>query len=664
MTQSNPNRIEAAGGRYRPDIDGLRALAVVPVVLYHFGVPPFSGGFVGVDIFFVISGFLITSLIHTEMQDGRFSILGFYERRVRRILPALYAVMAFCTVVGAVVLFPADFVAFAKSLLAAAGFVSNFQFWSEAGYFDLGASQKPLLHTWSLAVEEQFYFVFPALLWLLRKTRERTLLAALSALLVLSFAASLWAVTKAPVSAFYLLPFRFWELLLGGVLAVGKIPVPANTAMRNAVAAAGLGLIFWSIFALSAASSFPGFNALPPCLGAALLIYAGSAGKTVINQSLSTRLPVFVGLISYSLYLWHWPLYVFAKYAAPMGMLHPAARAVLIALSGLLGWLSWRYIEQPFRGRSGLLSRRALFVQTSIAVALFAAAGAVIWIGKGLPQRYPSDIRQILAAGQPPDRSARHCFSRSPAAVTTGNLCRIGDPAAAPTFILWGDSHSQAVLPAVAAAARQQHRAGLFAGHGYCAPLAGVTRDDVRRCLPFNTAALKLALKPGISEVVLVARWAFDAGAPPLGADDRAAIVLFDRQSKTHDAAGTPAAFARGLERTVRMLTRAHRKVVIVASVPENRVVIPEELAKMRILNAQWPVETRRSDFLARQAFVFSLFEKLAKRYGVTVIYPHETLCGASSCAVAFDGRPLYRDEHHLSAFGAMRLMPLMARGL
>jgi hypothetical protein len=220
------------------------------------------------------------------------------------------------------------------------------------------------------------------------------------------------------------------------------------------------------------------------------------------------------------------------------------------------------------------------------------------------------------------------------------------------------------MLPAIADVAFKQHRTGLFAGHGHCAPLTGVTRDDVRRCLAFNDAALKLALRPGISEVVLVARWAPNAGAPPIGAEDRGPIVLFDAQSKKHDLTETPAAFARGLERTVRTLTQAHRKVVIIASVPENRVFVPKELAKMRILQSRWSIETSRKDFLARQAFVFSLFEKLAKRYGVTMIYPHETLCDASLCAVERNGHPLYRDEHHLSVFGAMQLVPVVARGL
>jgi hypothetical protein len=399
-------------------------------------------------------------------------------------------------------------------------------------------------------------------------------------------------------------------------------------------------------------------------LGAALLIYSGSLPGIFVNQVLATRGPVFVGLISYSLYLWHWPLYVFAKYVAPAGVLAPAISAGLIVLSGLLGWLSWRYVEQPFRGRNGLLSRRALFTQTGFAIMLFAMAGAVIWTGKGLPQRYPVGIQQILAAGETPDRAAVRCFSRNPEAVAAGKLCRIGDPAASPTFVVWGDSHSQAVLPAIAAVARKQHRAGLFAGHGHCAPLTGVTRDDVRRCLPFNDAALKLALKPGISEVVLVARWAPNAGAPPIGAEDRGPIVLFDAQSKEHDLAGTPSVFARGLERTVRTLTRAHRKVVIIASVPENSVFVPKELAKMRILQTHWPIETSRRDFLARQAFVFSLFADMARHYGVTMVYPHETLCDASRCAVVRDGHPLYRDEHHLSVFGAMRLVPAVARAL
>jgi peptidoglycan/LPS O-acetylase OafA/YrhL len=658
----NLNRLEAAAGRYRPDIDGLRAIAVLPVVLYHFGVAPFGGGFVGVDIFFVISGFLITTLIHAEMRENRFSLAGFYERRARRILPALFAVMAFTSIAALVLLFPDALVAYAKSLIATAAFVSNFQFWSEASYFDIGASQKPLLHTWSLAVEEQFYFVFPALLWLLRKTRERRLLAILTGLLVLSFAASLWAVEKAPVSAFYLLPFRFWELLLGSVLAVGRFAVPGNVVARNTISLGGLALIAWSVFTLTSASAFPGWNALPPCLGAALIIYAGAGHSTFVNAALGLRAPVFVGLISYSLYLWHWPLFVFAKYAAPAGALNALAMAGLIALSFLLAVLSWHYVERPFRGRGALVSRKGLFVLAATAIAIFAILGGIMWAGKGLRARYSADVRTILAAGHNPNDAEQNCFSRSPQAVTAGNLCKIGDPSAAPSFILWGDSHSQALLPAVEAAAASRHKAGLFAGHGYCAPLAGVTRLDVARCTPFNDAVLKLALRPDIAEVVLAARWARDAGAPALGPDDRAAFVLFDDQSKERSVAETPAVFARGLERTVAILTAAHKKVVIVASIPENSMDVPIELAKMKITGLHWPIETPLPQFLARQSAVFAEFAKLQARYGVTVLYPHLALCGAATCAVARDGQPLYRDSHHLSLFGARLLVPLLAQ--
>ncbi|MGH6871581.1 MAG: acyltransferase family protein [Rhizomicrobium sp.] len=658
MESVNQNRAEAAGGRYRADIDGLRAVAVLPVIFYHFGVPPFSGGFVGVDVFFVISGFLITALIHAEMGDGRFSILNFYERRVRRILPALYAVVAFTLAGATLVLFPDALVAYAKSLVATAGFVSNFQFWSETSYFGVIAAQKPLLHTWSLAVEEQYYVVFPLLLLLLR--RSRRLLIWLLALLVLSLAASIWAVAAAPVSAFYLLPFRFWELLLGGVLAVGRFPAPGNAVARNAIAALGLALIGWGVFALTGTSPFPGLNAVPSCLGTALLIYAGTGEATLVNAALATRGPVFVGLISYSLYLWHWPLLVFAKYAAPMGALNPLATVLLIALSFALAILSWRFVERPFRGRNGLLSRNRLFALAATMIAVFAAAGAILWIGKGLPQRYSPPVRAILAVEEAPKGSEIRCFSRSPRAVAAGNLCKVGDAAAPPTFLVWGDSHSQALLPAIAAAAVQKHRAGLFAGHGYCAPLDGVTRLDVRRCTPFNAAVMRLAMRPTITEVILVARWAPDAGASPIGPDDRGAIALTDAQSKSQDARNTYEVFSRGLERAVRKLRGAGKKVVIVASVPENRVSVPEEMAKMRIAGRHWPIEISTADFLARQSAVFAEFRKLQVQYGVVMVYPHTVLCRNGVCAVEKDGAPLYRDAHHLSAAGAGLLVGLL----
>ena len=255
-------------------------MAVVPVVFYHAGVPGFGGGFVGVDVFFVISGYLITSLISEEIRQGRFSIVTFYERRVRRIFPALVLVLSVSSVLATWLLLPGQFNSFAKSLFATMFFASNVLFWRETGYFAAPASEQPLLHTWSLAVEEQFYVVFPLVLIVIHRWLKGRWVAWLAPLAILSFALSVWGVGHKPGATFYLAPTRAWELLLGSLLALEAFPRLPNRLLMEVLAAVGLGLIAWGVVELSATSPFPGLNALYPCLGAALVIYSGQATPT------------------------------------------------------------------------------------------------------------------------------------------------------------------------------------------------------------------------------------------------------------------------------------------------------------------------------------------------------------------------------------------------
>ena len=335
--------------RHRADIDGLRAIAVVPVVLFHAGVSQVSGGFVGVDIFFVISGYLITSLILGEMREGRFSLLSFYERRIRRIFPALFAVLAVCIVLAGTLFLPRELRSFDESLLAATFFVSNIYFYGSNGYFAAPPDTLPLLHTWSLSIEEQFYIVFPLLLSLAIAFGRRIWVGLISVLFLLSLAASIWVTPINPDAAFYLAPMRVWELMLGALLAARVLPRIESQAVREMLALAGVALIAYAVFRFSTSTPFPGSAALIPCLGAAFLIYAGEdEGTTSASKVLSLRPLVFVGLISYSLYLWHWPLLVFARYWSVTSLTGWQSATIVIA-SFILAALSWAYIEQPFR---------------------------------------------------------------------------------------------------------------------------------------------------------------------------------------------------------------------------------------------------------------------------------------------------------------------------
>ncbi|NOT40687.1 MAG: acyltransferase, partial [Alphaproteobacteria bacterium] len=299
---------------YRPDVDGLRTIAVGTVILFHGKLGIFPGGFVGVDVFFVISGFLISSILLGEIAHGRFSLAGFYERRIRRILPALITVLAAVMVAGALFFSPQDYVTLAKSAKAAALFYANFHFERQAGYFMPEAETQPLLHTWSLAVEEQFYLIAPLFLWAIARLQRRWQIAAVVAAFVASLAFSVWGTAQGDSSAFYLPYSRAFELLLGTMLAMGLFPAFRSSVVAEAVGAAGLAMIAVAVLFFSASTPFPGYAALLPCVGAAFIIASGARHSTVVARLLSTPAMVFTGKISYSLYLWHWPIFVFAAY--------------------------------------------------------------------------------------------------------------------------------------------------------------------------------------------------------------------------------------------------------------------------------------------------------------------------------------------------------------
>jgi peptidoglycan/LPS O-acetylase OafA/YrhL len=643
------------GFKYRADIDGLRALAILPVVLFHFRIPYFTGGFVGVDVFFVISGYLITSLVAGEMASGTFSIARFYERRVRRIFPALFAMLALVTAAACVLLFPFDLIRYARSLCATALFAANFEFWQETGYFDVSADQKPLLHLWSIAVEEQFYLLFPAIL-LLMGNRRRLRMAGVIGILLASFAFSVWAAVHAKTAGFYLLPSRAWELMLGAVFALNAVPAIRSKPLREAAGVSGIALIGTAIFALSPDAPFPGAYALLPCAGAALIIHSGRSDDTLVRRVLALRPLVFIGLISYSLYLWHWPVFVFAKYVL-FRELSLAERCLLIAVSFVLAILSWRFVEQPLRRP---VRRRRLFPAAAAAIAAAFSCGAFAVASAGLPQRLSPRLQQILAEQDDHEPGIDHCFALTADDVKKGRLCTIGAAKGSQSFLLWGDSHADAILPAVAAIARGAGRTGLFAGGASCVPLVGVTTPTAT-CKPFNDAVEKVALGANITEVILEARWAKYADGEPYGDEPHGHVVITDSESQDPPPADNHAVFDRGLERTVRALTAAGKKVVLVASVPEIGYPVPAVLARRALAGQALDLAPGMDVYLQRQHFVLETFARIQKLYGVTVIYPPEVLCTNGRCAVALNGIPLYRDEHHLSVYGALKLAPLLA---
>ena len=371
---------------YRKEIDGLRALAVIPVILFHGGFTWLSGGYVGVDIFFVISGYLISSIILRELDAGTFTIANFYERRARRILPALFFVLLMFLPFAWLWLLPHELIDFGKSIISVTTFSSNILFWQESGYFSADSEFIPLLHTWSLAVEEQFYVIFPLLMIFFWKLGKTWLIAVICLIALSSLALTEIGWRQFPDANFYLIPTRAWELMIGALLAFYLYYKPRPSGIVGQLASLfGLGLIIYAIVFLSKDYPFPSLYALTPTLGAALIILF-TTPKTVVYTLLSTRLMVGVGLVSYSAYLWHYPLFVFARIYSPEELSLPLI-CLLSASSLILAYFSWRFVEQPFRNKQKF-TQAQIFTTSLIVSLLFISIGIAFVLSDGAPFRF------------------------------------------------------------------------------------------------------------------------------------------------------------------------------------------------------------------------------------------------------------------------------------
>jgi peptidoglycan/LPS O-acetylase OafA/YrhL len=599
--------------KYRSDVDGLRAVAILPVVLYHSGIDRLSGGFVGVDVFFVISGFLITSIISEEARRGSFSILSFYERRARRILPALFVMLAATLLVGGLVMLPSDFQDLTRSAIATTLFASNLFFVEATSYFAYGAQLKPLLHTWSLAVEEQFYLAFPALM-LAAAALRRPVLPWLAGLFLLSFGLSVWGVTRYPEATFFLAPTRVWELLLGAMLALAAIPPFASRGLREAAGVAGLGLIAWCVFAFDDATAFPGLNALWPCLGAALILQArGSA----VSRMLSLRPVVFIGVISYSLYLWHWPVIVFARYSGHF-LGTPWEIVGVLALSAGLAVLSWRYVETPFKRRVLLPERRQVLRATGLAM----AASLVLAAGLGRLGGATAVETVAFEKGRAEARAAYgegECFfsSDAPLATIDPARCLRADPARS-DYLLIGDSFAAHLWPGLRQSLPDANLLQLT--FGGCPPLIESPRQGDPGCRKVTRAVFEAVETTRYDVVMLAARWrpgdlahleATLAHLKPLAGQ----IVLF----------GPMVEYRGNLPEIIEDSANPERVVIKYRTVPE--------------------VEDRA-------------MRALAARFGVHYVSMVELMCGGPACLLFdADGAPIQWDNAHLTPSGSVQII-------
>ena len=533
--------------RYRPEIDGLRAIAVVPVLLFHAGFTAFKGGFVGVDVFFVISGYLITSIIYSDIKSNSFSIVQFYERRVRRIFPALFLVSLICIPLALLSMLPDEFKAFSKSLAAVQIFSSNILFWQESGYFESGAELKPLLHTWSIAIEEQFYLFFPLFLLLFRKLNTRGLTGLLLGVTLLSLGLAEYTSGHDSSANFYLLPSRAWELSIGAILAI-SLPLhkEANPSFCAWASLLGLAMITYSVFTMNKNVPFPSILTLIPVSGAALIIAYGK--PTNFTGKILCWKPICgLGLISYSTYLWHQPLFAFARLRE--GVISTEKYFILIFISVTLAYFSWRFVELPFRNRKNF-TRKTLFSGAAIL--------SVAMITFGIAGYFHSDDLIILSDEHCRILSYLHYDRSEP---YREGSCFLREEQSFGEFeqqcfssgdtMIWGDSHAAALSYGL------KNRLGELTQitASACPPINDYIKSSRPHCSDINDFALEKidVLQPGL--IFLHANW-----------------IAYDFQGD----------FEKFISATVQSVLQAspESKIVLVGGVPQWEPSLPVQLIK------------------------------------------------------------------------------------
>jgi len=645
--------------KYRKEIDGLRAIAVIPVILFHAGFENFSGGFVGVDIFFVISGYLITSIILSEKENGTFSLINFYERRARRIIPAIFFVMLISTLLSWFWLTPSHMKDFSESLVGISFFASNILFWQETGYWGAVNELKPLLHTWSLAVEEQYYVLFPLFLMLMWRFKKRWILSSFFLIALGSLSLSHWAAFNEPTANFFLLPTRGWELAIGAGIAFYFIY--RKTTMRLLLSHKsidellgwfGLALIFYAVLAFDENTPFPSLYALIPTLGTALVIIFSSK-DTYLGKWLGAKVLVGIGLISYSAYLWHQPLFVFARHMS-LDEPHIKVFSILSVVSILLAYISWKYIEAPFR-KNGKFSRRHIFSFTAIGSVVFIVFGLAGHFTDGFKKRLPSNALKIEISAND---------------IGISNLDVIGDINVIKGAI-FGDSHAKSIAHSLNnALATEEYGLKSYIKIG-CPPLRGLYRHDTASygdtCdRHYHDAYDEVIHDTTIQTVVIVARFPlyleslrYDNGEGGVEKGPTKQVIYDDinfknairPQSQRRDLIA-----ARIIE-DVKSLLEAGKKVVLVYPIPEvgwDAPIIGVKKAWKSQKNIT--ISTSFKQFTVRNAYTLAILDSLGEHENIKRVYPHKSFCNTyihGRCIAIYESNSFYRDSNHLSNSGA-----------
>lgn len=627
--------------RYRPELDGLRAVAVLAVVLFHLDLG-LSGGFVGVDVFFVISGFLITSIIMADLKTGSFSLKTFWVKRLRRLAPASFVMLTVTLFVGLLVLLPSELVSLVKAQLAQVVLYANFHFAFRIDYFDPITALNPLLHTWSLAVEEHFYLILPLLLGLCFKRGKGFVIGTTVGLIVISFVYSIWRVNQNQELAFYLLPSRAWELLLGCILALrpsratvdkssGSSPYHAIVAISSLVA---LGYCFVKY---DESTLFPGPSALIPCLATVGIIY-GTQSENVVTKALSLKWMVGIGLISYSLYLWHWPIVVFTKLAFESEP-SPALSFALMALCFVLAYLSWKYIEQPFRKRAWCVSDKVFLYSGAVLGCLFVVSSLLIVRMHGMPGRFDKSLHDVIHA------TVSERFQRSSStAIQENGLPVAGPDGLRPQFVVWGDSHAAAISELVNEMAHEFKLSGFIASRNATIPFLKVGSGGRSDQQQWNEAVYKVVKDHDIKNVILVARWSGYINRQ-IGRLQRYSIDEFDA----------------ALSLTLKKFEADGINVWILPQVPEQKLDISRAILIASRTNTAIPNGISLHHYEQNQALVHQAFARRSASRASVLDLTEFCFPGGRSMIGQLDGK-YYTDDNHLSLLGSRVLIkPVIA---
>jgi len=664
---------------YRSDIDGLRAVAVLSVVLYHLDHRLAPGGYIGVDIFFVISGYLIGAILLKEFEAGTFSFAQFFERRIRRLFPA-YFVMALATAsVAWFVLAPEAYRQFGQSLFAATIFTSNILFYKEAGYFDRTSEEKPLLHTWSLAVEEQFYIIVPivmAIIYFLVKDNARRAVVWFAALItVVSFALSVIALSWDASAVFYLFPFRAWELAIGVLLSTGIAPALKNARMANLTSALGALLIAIAIIFYTQSTPFPGAAALLPCIGSALILYAGEQHQPLVSRGLSIKPVVWVGLVSYSMYLWHWPVILLSE----QGFLFErtlGSTIIIVVVIGIATYLSYRFVETPIRHARKSLPQKPLFMTAAMLSALLITIGAGLHVSHGVPARLSPEATKFAAASSDFRHHMTDCRDAENDRLPGIPNCLIGARTGEPTMLVWGDSHVLAFHDGIDTVMRENNVAGYYVQTTGCPPLIGLGKDEKSRanrqdeeCRQTNEKMEEYLSGDRFSafdKVLLVGRWAYYANGSGVGLDANTKIELVPFRDGLN-ADSQIDILTSAFEITVAALNKQNRIVYILEQPPEiaefdpRRITVSLMRGAKKLTDFTNLTDVSIEEVEARQGEISAVFEDLESRQLITYLSTHEKFCNKNKCSVLTDGLPRMIDNNHVTVAGSLIAMSSFA---